>query len=198
MVSAAMAWIRAQRPTLAPDVAAQAVRLTARDVGAKGYDKLTGFGILNVGSALAVDRAKLPIHDPLEPNDNVSWVDGRAFGGVPAEAVWSGGRPKRLNALLDREEDPVDVYRIVIGAGRSAKVSVIPRFGDPALGVFNSSAFSINDVQARIATSRRAGARKTERVTVSNRGTRSHTYFAVVEPQGNSAFQEREYTLRVG
>jgi subtilisin family serine protease len=198
MVSAAMAWIRQARPDLAPDQAVQAIRLTAHDVGRKGWDALTGFGVLDVGAALSVAKSKLPIHDPLEPNDNLVWVDGRAFGGKPAEAVWAGGHAVRLNALLDKEEDPVDVYRIVLGGGRSARISAIPRFGDVDLTVFRSSAVSINDARGRAARSNLAGADKTERVTIVNRGAKAHSYYVEVSPQGRSAYQDRAYTLRVG
>ena len=198
MVSAAMAWIRQARPDLAPDQAAQAVRLSARDVERKGWDPLTGFGVLDVGAALAIAKDRLPIHDPLEPNDNLAWVDGRAFGGQPTPAIWSGGKAARLDALLDKEEDPVDVYRIVVGAHRSARISAIPRFGDIELTIFRSSAFSINDTSGRAARSRRQGAKKTERVKVVNRGTRAHSYFIEVSPQGSSVYQDRAYSLRVG
>jgi hypothetical protein len=141
---------------------------------------------------------RLPIHYPLEPNDNMAWVEGGAFGGTPTAAVWSGGRRARLDALLDKEEDPVDVYRIVLGAHRSVRISVIPRFGDVQLTVFRSSAFSINDTSGRAARSRVPGAKKTERVRLANRGSRSHSYFVEVSPQGGSVYQDRAYSLRVG
>jgi hypothetical protein len=198
MVSAAMAWIRQARPDLTPDQAVQAVRMSAHDVGRKGWDALTGFGVLDVGAALAMAKGKLPIHDPLEPNDNLVWVDGRAFGGKPADAIWAGGHAVRVNALLDKEEDPVDVYRIVLGGGRSARISAIPRFGDVELDVFRSTAVSINDSRGRAARSRLTGAKRTERVTIVNRGTRAHSYYVEVSPQGASVYQDRAYTLRVG
>ena len=43
-----------------------------------------------------------------------------------------------------------------------------------------------------------AGASKTERVTVINRGARAHSYYVCVTPQGGSLYQDRAYTLRVG
>ena len=64
MVSAAMAWVRAARPELKPDQVVQAVRLTARDVLRPGWDPLTGFGVLNIGAALAVDAKRLPTRGP--------------------------------------------------------------------------------------------------------------------------------------
>jgi Subtilase family len=197
MVSAAMAWVRAARPELTHDRVVQAVRLTARDVGQPGWDALTGFGVLDVGAALSVPLEKLPIQDPLEPNDNLVWVNGKAFG-KPAAPQWSGGRAARISGLLDEQEDPVDAYRIVIPGGRTASISVIPRFGDPSLEVFHSSASSVNDEDSRVASSDLRGSKKTERVTVRNPGTKKRSYYVAVRPSGNSRYQEREYTLRVG
>lgn len=195
MVAAAVAWVRAARPELTPDQAAQAVRLTARDILRPGWDPLSGFGVLNVGAALSVAAKRLPPPDPLEPNDNLAWVDGRLL--PRAKPVWSGSGVTRLNATLDKQEDKIDVYRIVIPAGRSARISVIPRFGDPSLEVFSASAFSVNDLDERVARSRRAGSRRTERVTIVNPGDAARSYLVTVRPQGSSRYQEREYTLRV-
>jgi hypothetical protein len=197
MVSAAIAWVRAARTELTPDRVVQAVRLGARDIEKPGWDPLTGFGVLNVGNSLNLPADKLPIQDPLEPNDNIVWVDGTAFG-KPATAIWKGGTAARVNALLDKQEDPVDVYRIVIPGGRTAKISVIPRFGDPSVEVFTASAISVNDETRRVAYGHRSGVKKTERVSVRNGGKSKHSYFIAVRPQGNSRYQERQYTLRVG
>jgi subtilisin family serine protease len=197
MVSAAIAWVRAARPDLTPDRVVQAVRLGARDVEKPGWDPLTGFGVLNVANSLNLPADKLPIADPLEPNDNIVWVDGTAFGKA-ATAVWKGGAAARVNGLLDIQEDPVDVYRIVIPGGKTAKISVIPRFGDPSVEVFTSSAISVNDEDRRVAYGHVVGSKKTERVSVRNGGKSKHSYYVAVRPQGNSRYQEREYTLRVG
>ena len=85
---------RSSRPTSV----VQAVRLTARATSQRpGWDPLTGFGVLNIGAALAVDAKRLPTPDPLEPNDNLAWVDGTRLRPRPA-AVWSGGRQARERA----------------------------------------------------------------------------------------------------
>jgi subtilisin family serine protease len=203
MVSAAMAWVRAARPELPVDQVIQAVRLGARDVvnpdgvNRPGWDPLTGFGVLDIGKALTLPTDKLPPPDPFEPNDNLVWVNGTAFG-KPAKAIWTGRTKVTLTGLLDRQEDPVDVYRIVVPAGAKAKVAVIPRFGDPSLEVFSTSAVSVNDLGRRVASSRRAGSKKTERVTITNPGPRKRSYFVAIRPQGTSRYQERQYTLRIG
>ena len=197
MVSAGLAWVRAARADLKPDQVVNAVRLSATDVAPKGWDALTGFGVMNVGAALALPASKIPASDPDEPNDNLVWVDGRAFG-KPADPIWSGGGPVRVHATLDKEEDPVDVYRIVIPGHHTAKVSTVPGFGDVQLAVFRSAAVSVNDTGARVARSAAVGASKPEHVTVTNSGSAAHSYFVAITPQGRSNYQDREYTLRVG
>ena len=128
MVSAAMAWVRAARPELKPDQVVQAVRLTARDVLRPGWDPLTGFGVLNIGAALAVDAKRLPTGGPAraQRQPRVGERDGvrpRAGGGV----VGRRG-VKRVDATLDKQEDKIDVYRIVIPARPLG-----PDLGDPAV-----------------------------------------------------------------
>jgi hypothetical protein len=144
-----------------------------------------------------VPASRLPAHDPQEPNDNISWVDGRAFG-APADPVWGGGPPTRFDAQLDKEEDPYDVYRVVIPAHGKAKVSAVPRFGDVQLEVFNAKAFSIFDDDNRIVHSHRAGAKRTEHATFRNTSAKPRTLYVTVRPQGRSRYQDRRYTLRVG
>ena len=128
MVSAAIAWVRQARPDLQPDQVVQAVRLSAHDVGRKGWDPLTGFGVLDVGAALKVPASRLPAHDPARAQRQHLLGQRAARSAPPAAPVWTGGPPTRLDAQLDKEEDPVDVYRIVIPGHGQARVSL-----DPAL-----------------------------------------------------------------
>jgi hypothetical protein len=196
MVSAGLAWVRAARPDLPVASVIQAVRLGARDVERPGWDSLTGFGVLDIGKSLSLTAQQLPAPDPFEPNDNLVWVDGTAFG-TRQKAIWSGGSMAQFEAQLDKQEDPVDVYRIIVPGRNSARVTVIPRFGDPSLEVFSSAAKSVNDEAGRVAKSRKAGSKKAERVTVRNRGSKQRSYYIAIKPQGNSRYQERRYVLRV-
>ena len=44
-----------------------------------------------------------------------------------------------------------------------------------------------------------SGSKKTERVTVTQpRHGQARSYYVAIRPQGESRYQEREYTLRVG
>ena len=58
IVAAAAAWVRAVRPQLTVDQVAQVVRLSARDIGKKGWDPSTGFGALDLRAALGKRPAR--------------------------------------------------------------------------------------------------------------------------------------------
>ena len=154
--------------------------------------------MLDVGAALSVPVDKLPIQDPLEPNDNLVWVNGRAFG-KPAAPLWSGGKAKRISGLLDVQEDPVDAYRIVDPGRQDGEALGDPALRRPVAGglpLRRRSRSTTRTRGSRSSTSR--GSKKTERVTVRNPGTKKRSYYVAVRPQGSSRYQEREYTLRVG
>jgi hypothetical protein len=168
------------------------VRLSARDVGRKGWDSLTGFGILDVGAAQA---RTAPPHDPSEPNDNIVWVNGRAFA-HPDTPVWSGSGRRRIDALLDRYEDPADVYRVLVPAHRSLRVSAKPRIGDVALAAYSAGAMALNDTRHRVARSHRRG-KAMERIRVHNASRRRRAFFVAVTPQGFRSLDAR-YRLTVG
>jgi Subtilase family len=192
MVAAAVAWVRAARPDLTADQVVQAVRLSAVDYDRKGWQPDTGFGVLNLARALS-RRASPP--DPAEPNDDVVWVDGRAFG-RPDRVIFKGGRPQRLRATIDVFEDPADVYRIRLRPRSSAKITANPVRGDDvALRVFRRKARSLraNDLQRSAHRGRR-----TERVTLRNRSRRARVYYVAVSVQPNVRDLDAAYALRVG
>jgi hypothetical protein len=150
------------------------VRLGARDVGAPGYENATGFGVLNMPGALSLPA---PADDPLEPNDDIRYVNGRAFRN-PSPALHDGSGERSLRATADVAEDPVDVYRVRVPAGRRLRLALFPSSGDPDLFVFGPAARSVRTTR-RLAGSARSGS-LTDRVTVRNRGRRTATYYAAV------------------
>ena len=199
MVSAAVAWVRAARPGLSPDQAAQTVRLSARDLGRKGFDNSTGFGLLDVGAALTKSP---PPRDPLEPNDDIVWVDGRAFGKA-APAVFRGRRTARLVGLVDVYEDPADVYRVRVRPQARVRVIARPVFGDPILAGFAPGTRSLSRCSRtrcksspRLATSRRKGSR-TERITLRNRSSRARTFYVALGPQAGARSLDAGYRLTI-
>jgi subtilisin family serine protease len=192
MVAAAAAWLRAAKPRLTVDQVAQTLRGSARDLGRRGWDSATGYGLLSMGRALS--RAT-PANDPHEPNDDMAWVDGRALGRVDS-AIWRGGRPRRLSALVDKYEDPADVYRITLPARATVRVTLQPRFGDPDLAAFTRSATSTLDDEQLIGRSRRNGRRK-DALTLRNPSRRSRGAYMVVSIDHGTRTLNARYDLSV-
>ena len=174
MVSAAIGWVRAARPELTPFQAAQVVRLGARDVGKRGYENSTGFGVLSLPGALG---RRAPADDPLEPNDDIRYVSGRAFRDL-ARPLYNG-RPASIAATADVAEDPIDVYRVKVRAGRKLRLRLDPNVGDPDLFVFDSHARSVGSKAHFLRRSVRNG-KRIDRVTVRNRGRKTTTFYAAV------------------
>jgi subtilisin family serine protease len=173
MVSAAVAWVRAARPELTPFQAGQVVRLGARDVGEPGYENATGFGALSLPGALSREP---PGDDPLEPNDDIRYISGRVFRDL-SPALYNGRRAEVV-ASADVAEDPIDVYRIKVRAGRKARLTLAPSVGDPDLFVFDGKARSVRKARS-VKRSTRSG-KRTDSVTVRNRGRKTTTFYAAV------------------
>ena len=194
MVAAAVAWLKAARPTLSGDQLNQAIRLSATDLGNPGWDADTGFGLLSVANALQFTP---PPRDPGEPNDDIVWVDGRAFG-KPDRLFYKGRGKKRLVGLLDTAEDPGDVYRIRLRPHSRVKVRATPAGNDDvALYAFAKKAKRVRRGKAlKKASHRRRG--RTERFVLRNRSGRKKVYYLAVEVQPKARDLDAVYTLRVG
>jgi hypothetical protein len=122
IVSGAAAWIWTERPQLDNTQLFELLRRSATDIGPPGHDAGSGYGLLDVAAALAYPA---PTRDPLEPNDNIDFVqpEGGSFTGLgPLTSRARSGAT--LTARLDRFEDPRDVYRVWLRAGRAARVTV--------------------------------------------------------------------------
>ena len=192
MVSAAVAWVRAARPDLTADQVSQVVRLSAVDHDAAGWQPDTGFGVLNVAAALSYTA---PPPDPAEPNDDMVWVDGRAFG-RPDPLIFKGGKAGRLGATIDVFEDPADVYRIRLRPHARAKISANPvRDDDIDLRVYRGSARGLGSKPLQ--RSARRGPR-TERIKLHNHSGRARVYYVAVRVQRNVRDLDAAYALRVG
>ena len=71
LVSGASAWVWTVRPELDATQLFEVMRRSAVDVGRRGRDDASGFGLLNVPAALAYPP---PARDPFEPNDDIEFV----------------------------------------------------------------------------------------------------------------------------
>jgi len=185
MVSGATAWVAAVRPDLDHTQLFEVMRISARDLGERGFDATFGFGLLRVGAAL---REAAPAPDPAEPNDNIEWIDGTRFE-KPDAPVFSGRSVKRkVSARVDVTEDPADVYRIVLPARSAVRFSVRPESGDPDLKILSRSAKSVYGRRGLLARSRR-GPGRLDRATIVNDGPRRTVFASVYVESANAEYR---------
>jgi hypothetical protein len=185
LVAGAAAWIWTARPSLTADQVAETIRRTARDIGAPGRDTGSGWGLLDVGAALA---APPPVADLYEPNDDVDEVapDGEK-NLAAAPALTTRTRTKAaLASRVDRYEDPADVYRVWLPAGRTVTITSTGT-GDVDLALYRTG---VTSVLGRFVGSYRLGQARTrsatrERLVVRNRAAGRWAYLSVV-PAGAS------------
>lgn len=190
MVAAAAAWLMAVRPRWSADQVAYALRYSARDLGRRGWDRAYGWGMLDIAAAL---RARPPLHDPLEPNEDIRWVTGRA-GFAPDPALLGRKRRDALRARLDVAEDPYDLYRVSVPIGRGARITVRSPSIAVDLRVFRPSARFVGQRGTLVARSTRPGLRD-EQVTIVNNGARQPALVEVRARRGRSL--AGTYTLTV-
>lgn len=114
-VSAAAALLFASQAQLQPDQVATLLTRSAADADSdtgcsrcsSGRDSLTGWGALDVASAVdTLDRAT-PEADRHEPNDGVA----------TAAQIW-GRKGQRVKATVDYWDDRIDVYRVKLRRGQ--------------------------------------------------------------------------------
>lgn len=188
MVSAAAAWVWTVRPSLDNTQLFDIMRFSAHDIDAPGYDKATGFGMLNIPSALAYAA---PARDPLEPNDDIDEVSttGLFSGGQPA-ILTPKRRTDTLVARVDRHEDPHDVYRVFVPAHGSLTARASD--GSVDLRIFRNGA---RDIGAKAAAISKKAGTAPDVATVRNTGNRGVYFYVEIRP--DAATVRTTYTLKV-
>jgi hypothetical protein len=180
LVSGAAAAVWTARPTLTNTQLFEVMRRSARDVGKRGWDADTGYGILNLPAAAA---RKAPAPDPQEPNEDVYLVkpNGLTRLGHPSLTA-PAHRSTTISAHLEKQEDPEDVYRVYLPAKGRLAVRVQPNanvsleiWGRQTKTVFETGAAAKRDL---LGTSAHAGSRF-ERVKLRGRGVGQYVYVDV-------------------
>jgi len=195
LVAGAAAAVWTVRPTLVNTQLFQIMRHSARDVGKRGWDVNTGYGILNVPAAVA---RKAPPADPQEPNEDVYLVkpNGLTRTGNP-QLTSPSRRRATLKATLERREDPEDLYRIYLPARRRVVVTVKPNanvtleaWGRRTRTVFERGSAARRDL---LGVSAHAG-RRFERITLTGHGVAQVVYVDAFLPK---TVVQASYTLTV-
>jgi hypothetical protein len=192
ITAGAAAWIATARPELKAGQIADLLKKGAKDIAPKGYDRDSGWGVINIPASLALPA---PVIDPLEPNDSIALVDGTALG-AKAALLWNGGNSVSIFAKIDQVKDPLDVYRIRIPARSTAKISLTPKFGGVDLVVYSAGAKSATGSRHRVAYSKKRGT-AVERLTLRNSAGVAQSLYVVIS-HNDAKLLNAEYTLRVG
>jgi subtilisin family serine protease len=187
MVAGAGAWVWTVRPQLDSSQLFEIMRRSARDIGAPGWDVESGFGVLDIPSALS---RPAPVRDPFEPNDDADQIEpGRMFtSGMPSLTTAKRGAAA-VTARLDRHEDPHDFYRVLVPAGRR----VVARTSGPVdLRIYERAPRPLR--KSAVATSARADTAD-EQVSFTNTGTRP--IYVYVEVRPGKRVTNTQYALRI-
>jgi hypothetical protein len=196
-VSAAAAWAWTARPGLDKTQVFELLRRSARDVPPAGVDNDTGYGMVDIPSALS---RPVPRVDPHEPNDDVRHVTAGGFTRTATPPLTSPRRGRAsLAARLDASEDPEDVYRVWVPARRVVRFAAAAS-ADVDLDVWkpNTPSVFVEGAARRqhlLGSSTRRGS-ATERVTVRNRGGRGYFAYADVYLRENGP-DTAEYRLTI-
>jgi len=177
IVAGAIAWIWTARPQLEKTQLIELVRRSARDLGPVGRDRDTGFGLLDLPRALTLPS---PPVDPAEPNDD-------PVQAARTPPLTAPGRSRaRVSARLDPVDDPRDIYRVFVPAGR--RVTAVLRASFPAgLGV---SGAVPNGLARRV-----TGAGRARTLTLTNRAARGVVVSVNVSLAVSAAIGGATYTL---
>jgi hypothetical protein len=195
LVSGAAAAIWTARPTLTNTQLFEVMRRSARDIGRRGWDIDTGYGILDLAAAAA---RKPPAPDPQEPNEDVYLVkpNGLTRSGHPSLTT-AARRSTRIAAHLERREDPEDVYRVYLPPKGRLIVTVRPNanlnleiWGRRTRTVFETGRVAKRDL---LGVSAHAGSRF-ERVRLRGRGVGQYVYVDVFPARRVAS---ATYSLRV-
>jgi subtilisin family serine protease len=199
IVSAAAAWLWTMRPDLDSTQLAEVVRRSARDLGRAGHDKRTGFGLLSIPDALSTEP---PAADPLEPNDDIDLVTSRGIFGVAKPSLTGPANgTARIRAGVSAAEDPADVYRVYVPAGKTLDVLVTPK-ADVGVTLWHPRTQTVHARAAearenRLATSNRRGV-VSERLRWRNASRKPLiAYLEVWLPRRDRPVARADYVLRL-
>jgi len=191
LVTAAAASLLGERGLAGPGATLHASQVrtilerNAADIPPAGRDRRSGFGLLDVTSALERLARPLPPRDRYEPNDNTR-----------SKAWYLGGKAVRIRATVDPFDDPRDVYRIPLRKGQRLDVRLNgPERGNSNLFLWRPGTRTL-DSGARLRRANRlagsAGPSWKERI-VHRARTRGHHYVEVRLPRGKAG----QYTLTI-
>lgn len=100
-------------------------------------------------------------------------MDGRLFGKRAPSILGSHGvKRAKFTAMVDRYEDPHDVYPVYIPARGRLDVALGSELGDLDVDLVSAKATRVGTKRWRLASSHTVGVRESERIRYTNRSSR--------------------------
>jgi len=195
MVAAAATWLRQARPDLDARQVGRALTLSATDLGLTGRDQEYGEGTLNIEAALTVTA---PSPDPMEPNDDIEWLDGSLLK-KKSPFLMKPGKSKRksVTATLSRTKDAADVYRVKIAPRSKVLITSIQLESDVKLEVFKPKVKSILKPGTNLIVRSDRPRSKTEGVRVRNLKRKAQVIYVAVTPSTRTVDEYSRYKLNI-
>lgn len=195
MVAAAATWLRQARPNLDARQIGRILTSSATDLGDPGRDPDYGEGSLNIEAALTVTA---PLPDPLEPNNDIEWLNGSL---LPKESAYlwkpSNGKRRSISATLSRSKDAADVYRVKIARRSKILITTAQLESDVELQVFKPGLKSILKPGKNLIVRSDRPRTKTEGVRVRNLKRKPQFVYVSVTPSTRSVDEYLGYKLSV-
>jgi hypothetical protein len=194
VVSGAAAWVWSIRQELDASQLFELLRTSARDVSRGGFDTRTGFGVVSIPAALA---GAPPAPDPGEPNDDVTLIKtGSVLGSSKPPLTTAGRTSATLRARLDAIEDPHDVYRVFVPAGKTIEIRVTSE-GAVDVALWSAKTRSVGGPRKyRLALASKPRS-QTEVIRWHNASARGVTAYVDVLAPGNRGGAPATYTLSI-
>ena len=179
-MTGAAALVFANHVNPSPFQVRRALLNAATDIGPRGRDSVSGYGVVNPEAAA---RGRLPLPDPFEVND------------TPARAHTLKGRfaPNRLpvEAAVDQFDDRDDVYRVWFRRGDLIRLRLNHRRGWVNLNLWQPGTTKVRPVRRARGVIR--GTRRSRQVTLNRRASRTGWHYVHVAAQKGFS----RYSLRV-
>jgi hypothetical protein len=180
IVAGAAAWVWTVRPTLDNTQMFEVMRRSAKDIGAPGFDRGSGYGLLSIPNALV---AKPPSRDLQEPNEVPNLIEPHATFATGSSPLTQPGRTSAtIAARVEKTEDPVDLYRVWSPAQMTLRArftgKIVVRFLPRSANLRRTRPLAVS--QGQVAAYRNSG--------------RAGYVYLEVRPSG---VRSAEYTLRL-
>ena len=187
-VAGVVALIYASHPGITPYQVTRILQTTSSRA-AVGRSSSDGWGVVN---PLAAVQAPAPVDDLSEPNDDIKLLPQR-------DNLRVTRAPQRIQARADANDDPVDIYPVILRKGERMRVTVVS--GKARMGVLvvrpGLKSLSLRDprnldrIEAKLLGSTRRTTPGTRSVVVRATQTGRH-YIAVV-----TVLRGDDYTLKI-